>query len=161
MLLLLTATIFSQDTSGTDQLRAMSEEDSVFIMQKSPWGAVVRSVVIPGFGQLYNESYWKIPVVWGFLYYFGSVWKNQNDYYIEYQKLYKSSLLEFPGVGISEYQRLRNFYRNQRDEFAVYFFLTYFLQLVDAYVDSHLFDFDVTPNKISNLPQLNLRINLN
>jgi len=26
---------------------------------KSPWGAVARSAVLPGWGQVYNEQYWK------------------------------------------------------------------------------------------------------
>jgi hypothetical protein len=100
-------------------------------MKKSSWGAVLRSAIIPGYGQFYNESYWKIPVVWGFLGYLGYEWKANNDN----MSLYTTNVSN------------RNFYRDQRDLFAVYIGLTYLLNLVDAYVDANLFDLDITNDK--------------
>ncbi|MCZ7604373.1 MAG: DUF5683 domain-containing protein [Melioribacteraceae bacterium] len=124
-------------------------------MQKSPWGAVLRSAVVPGFGQFYNESYWKIPVVWGFIGYFTYVWIDNNNSYNQYNDLYAQS--DFTNT---QFKKWRDFYRDQRDEFAIYIGLTYFLQLVDAYVDAHLFDFDVTPDPITRTPQLGIKFYL-
>jgi hypothetical protein len=59
----------------------------------------------------------------------------------------------------NRYRNLRDFYRDQRDNFAIYLALTYLLNLVDAYVDAHLFDFTVTEDFLTNSPQLNVRIN--
>jgi hypothetical protein len=39
--------------------------------------------------------------------------------------------------------------------------LLYLLNLVDAYVDAHLFDFSVDENSLRNDFQINLRIKLN
>jgi hypothetical protein len=39
---------------------------------------------------------------------------------------------------------LRDFYRDQRDQFYLYAGLVYLINVVDAYVDAHLFDFDVS-----------------
>lgn len=150
-LLILTTAVFAQteqDSTGSVQ----TNEDSVFVMEKSPWGAVLRSAVLPGFGQFYNESYWKIPVVWGFIGYFVYVWIDNNDSYKKYRDLYVQS--DFSN---SNYKDLRDFYKDQRDEFAIYIGLTYFLQLVDAYVDAHLFDFNVTPDPVTRTPQLEVR----
>jgi hypothetical protein len=130
-------------------------------MTKSPWGAVARSAILPGLGQIYNESYWKAPVIWGVLGYFVSVWINQNNLYKKYGDLYDDSITGDNANGNSEYLRLREFYRDQRDEFAIYIVLTYLLNLVDAYVDAHMFDFDVSPEPYTNDPRFNINFRLN
>jgi len=150
---LLSLSSYSQTEQDTT-LNVQSEEPG-FVMEKSPWGAVLRSAVLPGFGQFYNESYWKIPVVWGFIGYFGYVWIDNNDSYKQYRDLYVESDFKNP-----DYKRLRDFYKDQRDEFAIYIVLTYFLQLVDAYVDAHLFDFNVTPDPVTRTPQIGVKFYL-
>ena len=130
-----------------------------FVMKKSPWGAVIRSAVIPGFGQFYNESYWKIPVVWGFLGWFAYQWNISNNLYTNYRDLYNGSLNQ-NSSGNSSYLSIREFYKDQRDLFAVFFGLAYFLNLVDAYVDAHLFDFDVSKYGTNENYRVSLRIKL-
>jgi len=133
-------------------------DTSKFEMRKSPWGAVLRSAVLPGFGQFYNESYWKIPLFWGVLGYLGYQWNRNNNLYIQYRDKYALSTSNNP-TGNSTFKNIREFYKDQRDQVAVYIGLTYLLNLVDAYVDAHLFDFDVSrSNPISNY-QLSLKIN--
>lgn len=153
LLIFVTLSVYSQTEQDTTS--NVQTNDSLFVMQKSPWGAVLRSAIVPGFGQFYNESYWKIPVVWGFIGYFAYVWIDNNDSYNRYNDLYVQS--DFTN---SRYRELRDFFRDQRDEFAIYIGLTYFLQLVDAYVDAHLFDFDVTPDPITRTPQLGIKFYL-
>ena len=135
---------------------AVQTNDSLFVMQKSPWGAVLRSAIIPGWGQFYNESYWKIPIVVGLIGYYTYGYIHNNDLYIEYRDKYTESLTQST-LGNSNYKRIREFYKDQRDLFAVYFGLTYFLNLVDAYVDAHLFDFDVSENPYTHTPQINMK----
>ncbi len=115
--------------------------DTIEIQSKSPWNAVLRSAILPGLGQVYNESYWKVPVIWGFIGWFGYNWWENNRLYIEYRSLYQNSLDQ--GKENFIYKRIREFYRDQRDLFAIYLGLTYFLNMVDAYVDAHLFNFDI------------------
>ncbi len=134
-------------------------EDSVFIMQKSPWGAVLRSAIIPGWGQFYNESYFKIPVIWGFMAYYIYGYFHNNDLTKKYRDLYNQSINL--GTPNSNYQQLREFYKDERDLFAIYLGITYFLNLVDAYVDAHLFDFDVSENPITRTPELHMKYYFN
>jgi len=61
-----------------DSLQTIEQNDTTFIMAKSPWGAVGRSALIPGWGQFYNNSYWKIPVVWGVLGWFTYLYIENN-----------------------------------------------------------------------------------
>jgi hypothetical protein len=152
LLLTFYTTSYSQNTENNISNETTS--DTVFVMSKSPWGAVARSAVIPGWGQFYNESYWKIPVIWGTAAWFVYNWVDNNNLYNDYKSLYQSSESEY-------YRRLRNFYRDQRDKFTIYLGLLYLLNLVDAYVDAHLFDFNVNENVGRNDFQINLRIKLN
>ena len=132
-------------------------DTSKFVMKKSAWGAVARSAIIPGLGQFYNESYWKIPVVWGFLGWFAYQWNYANNSYINYRDQYSNSLIQVSG-GNSSLLNIREFYKDQRDLFTVFFGLAYFLNLVDAYVDAQLFDFDVSKYNSEEIYRVNLRI---
>jgi Family of unknown function (DUF5683) len=114
-----------------------------FVMKKSAWGAVLRSAVVPGLGQFYNESYWKVPVVWGALGYFIYQWKISNDSYKQYRDLFSGSISADLPLGNSSYLSQREFYKDQKDLFAIFIGLAYFLNLVDSYVDAQLFDFSV------------------
>lgn len=126
------------------------EDEELFKMQKSPWGAVLRSAIIPGWGQLYNESYWKIPIVIGVSGLLVYNWIEVNNEYHKYRTRYTQDLN-------TQTLRIREFYRDQRDMFAIYIALTYLLNMVDAYVDAHLFDFDVTEEPITKSPQINFK----
>ena len=149
-LAIISCSSFSQQISIDDS--TSQKEDSVYVMTKSPWGAVLRSAVIPGWGQFYNESYLKIPVIWGLGIWFGYEWQQNNDLYVIYRNRYKNSEDERDLIE-------RNFYRDQRDLFTIYMVLVYFANLVDAYVDANLFDFDVSENPYTKTPMFNLRVN--
>ncbi len=127
------------------------ETDTSFRMTKSPWGAVLRSAIIPGWGQFYNESYLKIPVVTGILGWFAYHYLQNNSNYKDSRELYIKT-------GNSIYKNYREFYRDQRDLFAIYFGLAYLTNLVDAYVDAQLFDFSVKEDFYKKFPMFELRI---
>ena len=129
-----------------------NEESSGFVMQKSPWGAVARSAIIPGWGQFYNEEYLHIPVIWGFLGWFAYNWVQNNNEYKRYSDLYINT-------EINGYKDYRDFYRDQRDRFTIYFTIVYFLNLVDAFVGANLFDFSVEEDYRINNYRLNINYN--
>jgi len=147
LLVFLSTVISAQDISNQD-----APKDTIFVMKKSPWGAVLRSAVIPGFGQFYNESYYKIPIIWGLGAWFVYGWIQNNDDYITNRNL-------FIDTGQKIYKDHRDFFRDQRDNFTIYFVLLYLLNLVDAYVDAHLFDFNVDEDFLTGSTRLNLRLN--
>jgi len=144
---LLTASTISHGQNLTEE---SSPSDTVFVMQKSPWGAVARSAIIPGLGQFYNESYWKIPVIWGVGALFISGWVYNNNLYKDYKDL-------FIETGNNTYLTYRDFYRDQRDNFTIYLVLLYVLNLVDAYVGAHLYDFTVEEDIITGASRVNFR----
>jgi len=142
--------VVSTSSNGQEQSEENSPNDSVFVMHKSPWGAVLRSAVLPGFGQFYNESYWKIPVIWGAGALLISGWVYNNNLYNDNKDLYTNT-------GQTIYQYRRDFYRNQRDNFTIYLAVLYLLNLVDAYVDAHLYDFTVEEDMITGSSRFNFR----
>lgn len=152
IILLVSSLCYSQIDSTTINNDLAEPQDTLFIMQKSPWGAVLRSAILPGWGQYYNESYYKIPVVLGISGWFVYNYLSNDDLYKQYKILYVNT-------PVQRYKEYREFYRDQRDLFAIYYFLAFFANLVDAYVDAHLFDFTVTEDFLHKSPMLNLRFN--
>lgn len=150
-IIILALLLFTDNSSA--QVNNIEKKDStIFQMNKSPWGAVLRSAILPGLGQFYNESYWKIPVVWGALGYLMYLWNDSNTKYQKYRDLFAIDTKN------EVYRRYREFYKDQRDLNAVYIGLAYFLNLVDAYVDAHLFDFNVSEEVSSNKINISLKI---
>jgi hypothetical protein len=134
----------SEDTVQTDSTKALHLSSST----RSPGTAVLLSAVLPGEGQVYTGRYWKVPIVLGFCGYFAYEVLKLNDSYKSAQGKYSESVSkgENSGQGSAQLIYERDFYRDERDRFGFYFLLTYLLNIVDAYVDASLFDFDVGDN---------------
>jgi hypothetical protein len=116
-----------------------------FVMKKSPMGAVWRSLILPGWGQIYTENYWKSPMFMGaagVLVYF--IWDNHNKFVDKsYEvKNMKRNSPDNPNLEILISQR--ETYRDNRDRNGLLLLGVYVLSAVDAFVDAHLFDFDVS-----------------
>ncbi len=145
--------LLSVSNSTAQNFTSENQSDTTkFRMTKSPWSAVLRSAILPGFGQFYNESYWKIPVVWGALGYLGYLWNDSNNKYKKYRDLYSAN------VDNQTYLTYRESYKDQRDLNAVFIGLAYFLNLVDAFVDAHLFDFNVSEEMNNNKLTLSFKV---
>lgn len=143
--------VASQDTFvnlNEDSLIAasLSPVDTTIREGKNTTIATLASMIAPGTGQIYNESYWKAPIVWGLGYYFYSVYENQDDLYRQYRAQYDTSVTVQNPAGNSQLRGLRDFYKNQRNEFGWYLVITYLVNVLDAYVDAALFNFEVSPN---------------
>lgn len=128
--------------------------------------ATTLSCIFPGAGQIYNKSYWKVPfVVGGFAAMIYCIdWNNRG--YQRFKKAY--NLLsayeqnpeqfpdgptdEFHGRYSADYIRnLRNNYRRNRDLCIIISAGLYVLQIVDAHVDAHLKDYDISDDLTMNL----------
>jgi len=122
--------------SQTDTLKNFKKSNV-----KSPTKAMLMSAILPGLGQFYNGSYWKIPIIYGLAGYFVYELRENDKNYKYYRDLFMQSVQT--SGGDYRYKRLRDFYRDQRDLFGIYIFVLYLANIVDAYVDAHLYNFDV------------------
>jgi hypothetical protein len=142
----------SDSTKSQDTLKLnKSKQVAPFHMKKSPWLALLYSAIFPGAGQFYNESYWKVPILVGLSVYFGYSWFDENRQFLNYRDQYAASQTPQLQEGNPDLKTLREFYRTQRDNFTWYYIITYFVNLVDAYVDAELFDFTVKEDKYTSL----------
>ena len=126
----------------------IDEVDSMFLAQHSPSKAGMYSAVFPGMGQIYNRRYWKVPIVYagfgGLVY--GIIYNGEN--YRENKDLYKymrdNQLYEWEGVTIKQAEVYKDFHKRYRDLFIIVSAGFYGLQIIDAIVDAHLIDYDVS-----------------
>lgn len=112
--------------------------------EKTTLGAVLRSAVLPGWGQFYNESYWKVPVVLGITGIFVYAMIDQHQQFVDYSEQYDATITDENPAGDLRLKSFREFYRDGRDENAWWLLVVYLIQLADAYVDAALFSFDVS-----------------
>jgi hypothetical protein len=115
-----------------------------FKMRKSPLKAAVYSAILPGAGQFYNESYWKIPIIAGLGGYFVYELIDNNKQYKDYRDLYLASITPENPFGNLQLRANRDHFRDQRDNFIIYSAILYIINVADAFVDAHLYDFDVS-----------------
>jgi hypothetical protein len=136
---------------GPDTVRApissaVTKDDSLAPPpSRSPLLAMGLSALIPGGGQIYNRSYWKVPLILGLGGYFVYEFIDNHRQYKDYRDRYQAGLATYPD-GDRRILALREFYKEQRDSFGWYFLILYVVNLADAYVDASLFGFDVGDN---------------
>ncbi|MFQ3599621.1 MAG: DUF5683 domain-containing protein [Chloroherpetonaceae bacterium] len=138
----------SSAVAQTDSLSAVKSSVKVTMFKQkrlAPSQVTLYSAMIPTFGQFYNRSYWKVPLFLGLGGWCAYNFIQQNNLYATYRDRYQNDLTQTPVPPNADFnRRLRDFYRGQRDEFAVYIVLIYALSILDAYIDAHLFDFDTS-----------------
>ena len=129
--------------NGNDSLTTLSK--------KRANRAALMSAVLPGLGQIYNKKYWKVPLIYGgatALIYFVSV--NNKEY-----KKFKEAIVfrnDKDSLTVDNYPRYtnedltvrKNYYRRNRDLSYIFTGLLYTLNILDAYVDSQLMNFDIS-----------------
>ena len=122
----------------------------------NPRLATIRSAMIPGWGQIYNKKYWKLPLVYGALgttagIFFYNI-KNYNllkkAYIIISNNPADVDLIDpqFRKLNLSSIKIYRNAFRQNVDYSVVFFIIFWGLNVMDATVDAQLKAFDVNDN---------------
>ena len=123
----------------------------------SPRKAIMRSVIVPGWGQVTNKRIWKVPLVYAALgttayLFFRNLrqYKDSKEAYILATDTDTSNdhLIKQPYFGVKDQpERIRTFRNQVRQnvDYSVLFFLLFWgLNVADAAVDAHLKTFDVS-----------------
>lgn len=152
-----TYTVFAQQDNATKL-----PSDSAVVKKHSPKKAALLSTVLPGSGQIYNGSLWKVPAVYaGFagigygLYFCQDNYKSFKNAYDDYRNPFLEQGLVPPndtiltvrgkvGYSPATVQQGRDYYRKYRDLCIIGVGLWYMINILDAYVEAHLFEFDVS-----------------
>ncbi|MDO5105850.1 DUF5683 domain-containing protein [Capnocytophaga sp.] len=156
--------LYGQEEARTDTLHVKTTEGKTAEPQKITWNtdplsparAAFYSAILPGLGQAYNKSYWKIPLVYGAIgtgiYFYVRNTKELN----RYQTAYKRRLSGFtddefygnrsdgqPRLSTDGLQRAQQFYRRNQELSLLITVGLYALNIIEANVDAHLKQFNV------------------
>ncbi|SHJ65538.1 hypothetical protein SAMN05444280_12549 [Tangfeifania diversioriginum] len=172
------AQLVNADTIKQVEKKPVKEEEV-----HSPKKAAIYSAVLPGLGQAYNKKYWKIPLVYigfGTIGYFIK-WNNDN---YQFNKMAYNHLIDdnpetnrFQEIDAIKYYDLDNpthfnnfrdglikrqdYYRRNRDLLVISMVAFYGINIIDASVDAHLFNFDISDDLTFNWEPSMLNINDN
>lgn len=132
--------IFAQNIDDTTQV------------YHSPKKATIMSACFPGLGQIYNRKYWKLPIVYGGLggaaygfFWNRNMYKTYRDAYIFRTDGDSTTIDEFDGYySESNLLDLSSYYRRNMELSVVIFTFVYIINIIDAAVDAHLYDFDIS-----------------
>ena len=142
---------------------------------KSPRKAAILSSALPGLGQIYNKKYWKVPIIYAGLLTSAYYINDNNVQYKRHKNAYLKRLDNNPNNDefVGKYSSgdlliLKDFYRRNREISILCFVGTYIINVLDASVDAHLFDYDISedislqikPTSTANLNGLSLTLNL-
>ena len=167
-----------QDTTMKEPAR---REATIFISEKPPFKPNPKTAwrvaaVFPGFGQIYNRQYWKLPMVYGGLMgcAYAITWNNRT--YQDYHRAYFSIVKDYkndPGAVHPEtwsddwlvfvyggdpasylrntqfhtrLKRQNDYFRRYRDLSIIITIAFWGICVADAFVDAQMFDFDVSPD---------------
>lgn len=176
--LLISFQIFGQDENDSLLIVKDTLKTKVSIINPlAPAKAAFYSALLPGLGQAYNKKYWKIPIVYACIgtgLYFYNL---NNKEYNSFRDAYKRRLEGFnddPYKDLYSTETLINaqkvFQRNRNLSIVVTVGF-YILNIIDANVDAHLLQFNVSNNlslkpdvmlhDLNQKPQMGLTLNFN
>lgn len=132
--------------------------DTSSVIKHSPRKAVIMSAVLPGLGQVYNQKYWKVPIIYaaiGTLTYFIIDYnKKYNTYVNAYNDFVDTDTTTNSFLSVRGYANFsadpsyylksyRDFYRRWRDLDVLILAGVYVLNIIDANIDAHFFNFEI------------------
>ena len=125
---------------------------------QSPTKATIMSACLPGLGQIYNGKWWKVPIVYAGLGGLGYVAYNNYYEYKSYLHAYEYKTGDLPeGVTLNDHEtelanryaanQLQTYKESYRRDFELFTIITlawYGLNIIDACVDGHLYNYDIS-----------------
>ncbi|MFC5282346.1 DUF5683 domain-containing protein [Pedobacter alpinus] len=148
-------TPFKEQFKNTTKELGLLFKDTTVL--QNPRKAVLRSALIPGWGQARNKKWWKVPLVYGGFVGLGLVYEFNNRFYQEFlieSQFRKDNqtkpseqrffFVQYQGISDDQIYSAKDFYRRNRDLTLYSSFGFYLLQMVDAYIDAKLATFDVS-----------------
>ena len=118
--------------------------------------ATIYSLVLPGLGQAYNKKYWKIPVIYAGFGVLAYNIKINNDEMRKFTAAYRyivnqdsfptdnEYVLRYPDK--NDLLTGRDYYRRRLELSVIFTSVWYLLNVIDAAVDAHFFDYDISDN---------------
>ncbi len=146
--------VFKPSVTHTFSTSLNIEKDSLSLTHKkhSPNLASIYSAVLPGLGQAYNKKYWKIPLIYAGLGSAGYFGLDERKAMLKLQKALillsdKDSTTNpdsfYIKQPIAQLKAERNLHRTNRDYLLIGFVGIYLINIVDAAIDAHFYNFNI------------------
>lgn len=140
-----------------------------------PSRSIWMGAIIPGYGQIVNKKYWKLPIVYGGFLGFAYAISWNNSRYTSYKNAYRDILLDDRSNPVlTSYMDIlpkgytidmlggwdtytatlktrQDIFRRYRDLSIILSVGYYALVLVEAFVDAQMYDFDISPDLVLNV----------
>ena len=146
---------FASGQDSTSASKASVVQADTFYTKRKANRAALYSAILPGAGQVLNRKYWKPPIIYaGFIALGLSIDFNNRNY----QTFKKAYLYRVDGdsTTVDAYEKIypdanallvrKDYYRRTRDLMWIITSGVYLLNIIDAYVDAQLSDFDISDN---------------
>lgn len=140
---------------------------TIEVKSHSAHKASLYSMALPGLGQAYNKKYWKIPIIYagfGFLAYnISSNSKEVKAFTEAYRYISKGDSIppdnKYANSNYDANQLLsgREYYRRNVELSVIFTAALYILNVVDAAVDAHFFDYDISEDLSINIQPVIIR----
>ena len=115
--------------------------------------ATTLSLVCPAAGQIYNGSYWKVPIVVAGMASMVYVIDWNQRGYDRFKTAYDlatdddpNTVGEFPNTSEESLRSIKNAYRRNRDLAIIGTVAVYLVQVADAHIDAHMQAYDISDN---------------
>lgn len=172
---LISLVTFAQEETAKEVVDSVTTEVNGTKKVQLPRKATIYSAVLPGLGQIYNHQWWKVPFIYGGFGAIGYVAYDYNQSYNNllqayydmqdndpatnaYQQFFAEGYDEFNPPsgwkeslksGIKKAERYRNLYLIGAAGF-------YLLNILDANVNAHFLDFDISEDLSLNLSPVSI-----
>ena len=124
--------------------------DTLKVINTRPRKAGIASAILPGLGQIYNKKYWKAPLFWAGLGGCGYMILRNDTAFKRVRAAYRTQMDAdtgneiWTGYSPDQLNVMKEDFRRKRDLFIIVGVVVYAVNILDAVVDAHLFDFDVS-----------------
>jgi len=143
--------------TNSEKINSTDSSNKKKIKKFNPRTATLRSAMIPGWGQIYNKKYWKLPLVYGGIGITAGVFQyNVKNYNLLRQAFsYRTDTISandalidprFKNLSTNAIQSYRTSFRQNVDYTVLFFIAFWGLNVIDATVDANLKAFDVNDN---------------
>ena len=132
--------------------------------QPDPKRAMWLAIVLPGAGQIYNQKYWKLPIIYGGFLGCAYAMRWNNQMYHDYSQAYLDIMDDDPNtqsynqflhlgqkIESNNEERFKQLFKKRKDYYRRYRDMSFFimvgvhaLSVIDAYVDASLAQFDIS-----------------
>ena len=153
--------------TAADTVRVKKKKRDWATWKPDPKRAMWLAIVLPGAGQIYNQKFWKLPIIYGGFLGCAYAMRWNNQMYHDYSQAFLDisdddpkthSYNQFLHLGQkidtsneAQVTRFKNLFRKRKDFYRRYrdmsFFImvgVYALSVIDAYVDASLAQFDIS-----------------